>query len=162
VLLSRPVSRRAFYLTALVALVGFTLVTVVAAVIGTLAGAALYGVTGELVLGRLPFLALNTLLLLASLGAISLAASASFDRVGPPLGIGLTVLLLGYLFDVLGTLWPDAAFLQPWSPFHYLQPLEILGGRGDERDLLVLTGIFVVATAYGLWRFPRRDLAAPT
>jgi ABC-2 type transport system permease protein len=162
VLLSRPVSRRAFYLTALVSMLGFTVVTVLAAVAGTLAGAALYGVTGDLVLGRLPLLALNTVLLLAALGAISLAASASFDRVGPPLGIGLAVLVVGYLFDVLGTLWPDADFLQPFSPFHYLQPLEILGGRGDERDLLVLLGILVVATAYGLWRFPRRDLAAPT
>jgi ABC-2 type transport system permease protein len=162
VLLSRPVSRRAFYLTALVVLAICAVVTVLAAVLGTLAGAAAYGVTEELDVGRLPLLAGNTVLLLVALGSIALAASASFDRVGPPLGIGLAVLLLGYLFDVLGTLWPDAEFLQPWSPFHYLQPLDILGGRGDERDLLVLAGIIVAATAYGLWRFPRRDLAAPT
>ena len=83
------------------------------------------------------------MLLLVALGSITLAASASFDRVGPPLGIGLGVLLLGYLFDVLGTLWPDAEFLQPLSPFNYLQPLEILSGRGDERDVLVLAGIVV-------------------
>jgi ABC-2 type transport system permease protein len=162
VLLSRPVSRRAFYLTALAALVAFAAVTVLAAMAGTLAGAAVYGVSGELDTATLPFLALNTVLLLVALGAVSLAASASFDRVGPPLGIGLAVLIVGYLFDVLGTLWPDAEFLQPFSPFHYLQPLEILGGRGDERDLLVLLGIFLAATGYGLWRFPRRDLAAPT
>lgn len=162
VLLSRPVSRRVFYLTSLLALAAFAAVTVTAAVLGTLAGAAVYGVGGEMDVARLPLLALNTALLLIALGSISLAASASFDRVGPPLGIGLAVLLLGYLFDVLGTLWPDAEFLQPWSPFNYLQPLEILGGRGDERDVLVLAAVVVVATAYGLWRFPRRDLAAPT
>ena len=45
--------------------------------------------------------------------AISLAASASFDRLAAPLGIGLAVLLLGYVLEILGTLWPDAAFLQP-------------------------------------------------
>ena len=162
VLLSRPVSRRAFYATSLVSMVAFAVATVLAAVIGTLAGAAAYGVTGELDFGVLPLLAINTVLLLVALGSVTLAASASFDRVGPPLGIGLAVLLLGYLFDVLGTLWPDAEFLQPLSPFNYLQPLEILNGRGDERDVLVLAGIVVVATAYGLWRFPRRDLAAPT
>jgi ABC-2 type transport system permease protein len=162
VLLSRPVSRRSFYATSLAALVAVAVVTVLAAVVGTLAGAAAYGVSGELDVARLPMLALNTVLLLVALGSIVLAASASFDRVGPPLGIGLTVLLVGYLFDVLGSLWPDAEFLQPWSPFNYLQPLEILDGRGDERDLLVLAAIVVAATAYGLWRFPRRDLAAPT
>lgn len=162
VLLSRPVSRRAFYATAFVEVLACAVATTAAAVLGTLAGAALYGVTGDLDLGQLPFLALNTVLLLLSLGAIALAASGSFDRVGAPLGIALAVLLVGYLFDVLGTLWPDAAFLQPWSPFHYLQPLEILAGRGNTDDLLVLAALVVAATAYGLWRFPRRDLAAPT
>jgi ABC-2 type transport system permease protein len=162
VLLSRPVSRRAYYLTALVAVLGCAVATTLAALVGTIAGAALYDVTGDLDAGQLPLLALNTVLLLAALGGIALAASASFDRVGPPLGITLAVLLLGYTLEILGTLWPDAALLQPWSPFHYLQPLEILAGRGDGRDLLVLAAVFLAATAYGLWRFPRRDLAAPS
>ena len=52
----------------------------------------------------------------------------------------IAVLLLGYLLEVLGTLWPDAAFLQPYTPFHYLRPLEILGGRGEPADMLVLAG----------------------
>ncbi len=162
VLLSRPVSRRALYLSMLVSVLGFALVTTLAATAGTLLGAAAYGVTADLDLGRLPLLALNTVALLGALGGVTLAASASFDRVSAPLGIGLAVLLAGYLFDVLGTMWPDAAFLQPWSPFHYLQPIEILGGRGDLRDSMVLVAILAVATVYGLWRFPRRDLAAPT
>ena len=66
------------------------------------------------------------------------------------------------MLEVLGTLWPDAAFLQPFSPFHYLRPMEILGGRAAPTDLLVLAGCRVAAIAFGLWRFPRRDLAAPT
>jgi len=162
VLLSRPVSRRAFYLTCLVALVGFAAVTTLAAVAGTVLGAVANGVTSDLDGSELAFLGINTVLLLAAFGAVSLAASASFDRLGPPLTIGIAVLIVGYLFEVLGTLWPDAAFLQRWSPFHYLRPLEILSGRGDTTDLVVLAGIFLAATAYGLWRFPRRDLAAPT
>ena len=78
------------------------------------------------------------------------------------MGIGFAVLLVGYLLEALGTLWPDAEFLQPWTPFHYLRPLEVLGGTGTVGDLLVLAGLAVAATAYGLWRFPRRDLAAPS
>ncbi len=78
------------------------------------------------------------MLLLAALAGISLAASASFDRLTPAIGIALAVTLLGYVLEILGTLWPDAAFLQPYSPFHYLHPLEILGGKASPGDFLVL------------------------
>jgi len=162
VILSRPISRRTLFATHLAMLVIIAALTVLAALAGTLAGALAYGVAAELDAGSLVFLAVNTVLLLAALGAVSLAASASFDRLAAPVGIGIAVLLLGYVLEILGSLWPDAAFLQPFSPFHYLRPLKVLGGRGEPADLLVLAAIAIVATAYGLWRFPRRDLAAPT
>jgi ABC-2 type transport system permease protein len=162
VLLSRPLSRRALYRTLLVATIAAAAITTVATTLGTVAGAALYDVAGGLDVGEQALLGLNTVLLLATLGGISLAASASFDRLTPALGIALAVTLLGYVLEILGTLWPDAAFLQPYSLFHYLRPLEILGGEAELTDLLVLTGVLVASTAYGLWRFPRRDLAAPT
>ena len=52
--------------------------------------------------------------------------------------------------------------MQPYSPFHYLRPFAILGGQGEPTDLLVLLAVFAVAVAFGLWQFPRRDLAAPS
>jgi ABC-2 type transport system permease protein len=162
VLLSRPVSRRSLFLTHLATLLVIAVITTAAALLGTVAGAAAYGVEGDLDPAALWFLAVNTVLLLAALAAVMLAASASFDRLGPPLGIGLAILLLGYVLEVLGKLWPDAAFLQPLSPFHYLQPLQILGGGGDPEDLLVLASVALAGVAFGLWRFPRRDLAAPS
>ena len=162
VLLSRPLSRRVLLFTHLVTLAIIAALVVVAALAGTLAGAAAYGVIDGLDAANLAFLVVNTWLFLVALAAIALAASASFDRLAPPVGIGFAVLLVGYLLEVLGTLWPDAAFLQPWTPFHYLRPLEVLGGTGTVGDLLVLAGLAVAATAYGLWRFPRRDLAAPS
>ncbi len=162
VLLSRPLSRRSLFATHLLTLVLIAVLTTLAALAGTVAGAAAYGVAGELDAGALAFLAVNTVALLTALAAVSLAASASFDRLAAPVGIGIAVLLLGYVLEILGTLWPDAAFLQPLSPFHYLSPLEVLAGRGSASDIAVLAGIAVVATAYGLWRFPRRDLAAPS
>ena len=162
VLLSRPLSRRTLYVTLLVMIIAAAIITTVATTIGTVAGAALYDVAGGLDAGEMAVLVLNTVLLLAALGGISLAASASFDRVASAIGIALAVTLAGYVLDILGTLWPDAAFLQPYSLFHYLRPLEILGGKASPEDFLVLASVLVASTAYGLWRFPRRDLAAPT
>jgi ABC-2 type transport system permease protein len=162
VLLSRPVSRRSVFLTLLLAILAFAVITTAAETLGTLAGAAAYGNLDRLDAGDLLLLAINTVLLLAALAGISLAASASVDRLAPALGIGFVVVLAGYVLEVLGTIWPDAAFLQPISPFHYLQPLEILAGRGAGSDLLVLAAVGVVSAAFGLWVFPRRDLAAPT
>jgi ABC-2 type transport system permease protein len=162
VLLARPISRRTLYLTHLLTLAGLALIAVLAALAGTVAGAAAYGVTGELDAGRLAVLGLNTWVFQLALAAIALAASASSDRLAGPVGFVIAVLPLGYLLEVLGTLWPDAAFLQPYTPFHYLRPLEILGGRVPRGDLVVLGAVAAAATAYGLWRFPRRDLAAPS
>jgi len=162
VLLSRPVSRRTVFATLLLATTLFAVVTTVAQVIGTVAGATLYGVADRLEPSALAFLALNTLLLLVALAAVCLAASASYDRLSMPIAIGLVIVIAGYVLEVLGTLWPDAAFLQPLSPFHYLRPLEILAGRAAMTDLLVLAALGAAAAAFGLWRFPRRDLAAPT
>lgn len=162
VLLSRPVSRRQVFTTFLLATGLVAVVTSLATLAGTVAGASAYGLLDQLDLRDLAFLAANASLFGLAVGALCLAASASFDRVAAPIGIGLVVVILGYTLEILGTLWPDAAFLQPFSPFHYLRPTEIIGGRNVNTDLLVLAGIIVVATAYGLWRFPRRDLAAPT
>lgn len=162
VLLSRPLSRRSVFVTLLVAILGIVLVTTAVTVAGTVAGAAVYGLAGSLNAPRLAFLALNTFLLLAALAGVSLALSASFDRLTPPIGIAFAAVLVSYVLDILGQLWPDAEFLGPYSPFHYLRPFDILRGRGELSDLLVLAAVFAVSVGYGLWRFPRRDLAAPT
>ena len=162
VLLSRPVSRRTLFLTHLATLAAIALLTVVAALAGTILGALAWGIAVELDPGRMAILGLNTWLFLVALASIALAASASFDRMAGPVGIVIALLLVGYLLEVLGTLWPDAAFLQPLTPFHYLRPLEVLGGRQVRVDMAVLAVLAVAATGYGLWAFPRRDLAAPS
>ena len=162
VLLSRPVSRRSVFATLLLATAAFALMTTIGQVAGTALGATLYGVAGQLDAGEVLFLAFNTATLLVALAAVSLAASSVHDRASTPVGIGLALVIGGYVLEVLGTLWPDAAFLQPLSPFHYLRPLEILAGRGEPTDLVVLVLLGVAAAGFGLWRFPRRDLAAPT
>ena len=162
VLLARPISRRAVYVTLFVALVLFVALAVAAQLVGVGIAAAATGVSSELDVANLPLLWLNDVLLFVALGAIGLAASVSSDRLAPALGVTLAVTLIGYVLEFLGSVWPDAKGIQPFSPFHYLQPSQVLSGKGDPLDLLVLAGIAIVAAGYALVVFPRRDLAAPT
>ncbi len=161
VLLARPVSRRRVYLTALVASLLFVALTMAALTLGTWTGAALVGRLAELGGQNLPVLWLNATLLFGAFATVSLAASVSFDRLTTALGASLAIVLVSYFLDVLGELWPDAAFLQPFSLFHYLDARAALSGLPDPGDFVVLVAVNAAAIAYALAVFPRRDLAAP-
>lgn len=162
VLLARPLSRRTVFGTAVVAAALFIGVTIAAQTLGTLAGTALTGRTADLGVGNLPIVWLNVFLLFGAFAAISLAASVSFDRLSPAIGISLAIVLVSYFLDVIGQLWPDAAFLQTYSLFHYLDARAALTGLADARDFIVLGVVTLIALAYALVVFPRRDLAAPS
>ena len=142
VLLARPISRTSLILTLYAATVGFVVIALAAFLVGAAIASVLWGV--------------------AAFGAVCLAASVSFDRLPPALGIGLGYLLASYFIDVLGSLWPDARGFQPLSLAHYVRAPAVLAGRLDPAALLVLVAVSVVAVAYALWRFPRRDIAAPS
>jgi ABC-2 type transport system permease protein len=162
VALARPISRRALYLTLLIAAFGFVGITVAALLAGSITGAAFAGVIGELAIANVPLLWVNGVLLFGSFAAIGLAASVSFDRLAPALGVTLAFVVLMYFFDILGSLWPAAAFLQPYSLFHYLKPKFILLGAAAPFDAAVLSAVIIVAMGWALEVFPRRDLAAPS
>jgi ABC-2 type transport system permease protein len=162
VLLARPLSRHQVYATLLVAVLVFIGLVLVAASIGTLLGSAIVGVLDELPVERLPTLWLNGMLLWGALAAIGLAASVSFDRLTPALGITMAVVVVSYFLDILGSLWPDAQGLQKYSLFHYLTARDILGGSVDLVGLAVLAAVAAIAIGIALAVFPRRDLAAPS
>jgi ABC-type transport system involved in multi-copper enzyme maturation permease subunit len=162
VVLARPISRRALYLTLLAASFGFVAMTVAALLTGSITGAAAAGVIAELPVENVPLLWLNAVLLFGSFAAVGLAASVSFDRLAPALGVTLGFVVLMYFLDILGSLWPAAAFLQPYSLFHYLKPKMILLGTGATFDVAVLSAVIVVTMVWALQVFPRRDLAAPS
>ena len=63
---------------------------------------------------------------------------------------------------VAGSLWPDAAWLQPYSLFHYLQAKDVLVGDLPVTHVIVLGAVWVVGIIYALLVFPRRDIAAPS
>ncbi len=89
------------------------------------------------------------------------AASVSFDRIGPAAGIALAIVLVAYALQIIGSLWPDAQWLQAYSLFHYLQPDLVLREGLQVFDTALLLLIGAGAVGYALIVFPRRDLAAP-
>jgi ABC-2 type transport system permease protein len=162
VLLARPLSRRQVYLTLLAAVLVFIGIILAAAAIGTLVGSTVVGVVDELATDRLPLLWLNGMLLWGAFAAIGLAASVSFDRLTPALGITIAIVVVSYFLEILGSLWPDAQGLQRYSLFHYLAARDILNGAIDAAGLILLAAVGAVAIALALVIFPRRDLAAPS
>lgn len=161
VLLSRPISRRRVYLTLAVAGAAAIGVAIAGLTLGSFIGAAATGRTAELGVGNLPLLWLNGTFLYWAVGAIALLASVSFDRLTPAIGVSLAFVLGSYFLDVLGSLWPDAKGLQPYSLFHYVHAKADLAGLPRREDFIVLGVVIAVAVALALWLFPRRDLAAP-
>ncbi len=162
VLLARPLSRRDIYATELVTALLLIGLVLAATSVGTLVGAAAAGVLPELHPERLPLLWLNGILLWGAIAAIGLAASVSFDRLTPALGITMAIVVVSYFLEILGSLWPDAAGLQPYSLFHYLAARDVLNGTVNAAGLALLAAVAVAAIAWAVTVFPRRDLAAPS
>jgi ABC-2 type transport system permease protein len=161
VLLARPLSRRTLYATVAVAVVLLLAIELLAIMGGEWVGIALQALTGEIDLGGLPLVFANALLLWAAFAAFGLAASVSFDRHAPALGLALAYLLVNYFLEILGSLWTDVAWSQEYSLFHHFQPTELLGGDADPIDFVILGAAVLIPVVYALIVFPRRDLAAP-
>jgi len=162
VLLARPVSRLQVYATLLVACLSFIGVVVAAQVVGSEVGAIAFGVAGEISVANLALLWFNGVLLYAAFASVGLAASVSFDRLGPALGITLGFVVLSYFLQIIGTLWPDAKSLQPYSLFQYLHAKDLLTGAFHAVDIVLLGIVFALGVVWAIWEFPRRDLAAPS
>ena len=162
VLLARPLSRPGIYGAIALAFLLVVAVALVALLAGFTTGAMLQGVADDLAVERMPLVFVNGLLLWGAFTMFGLAASVSFDRAGPALGLTLAFVLVNYFLEILGSLWTDVAWTQDYSLFHHFNPTEILAGELDPIDLLITGIAFVVPVIWALAVFPRRDLAAPS
>jgi len=161
VLLARPVSRRALYITVSVAVAILLAIELASMLIGLWAGMLATAISDQVDLSAVWLVFVNALLLWGAFAAFSLAASVSFDRHGPALGLSMAFLLVNYFLEILGSLWTDVAWSQEYSLFHHFQPTELLTGEADPIDFVLLAAVVVVLVEYALIVFPRRDLAAP-
>lgn len=162
VILARPISRHVYYLTLVVAGALFLAVLLGLHLVASIASASVMGVLDELALTNVPLLWVVGWLLFMCFLTIGFAASVSFDRLAPALGITLTIVLVSYLLEVVGSLWPDAAWLQEYSLFHHLAARQVLDGRLMPADVALFATVIAAAVAYAWVVFPRRDLAAPS
>ena len=161
VVLARPISRIGLYLSILVALLVPVLLVLLALLGAMVVTSSTLGLEAELDLAGLPFVVANGFGLWAAFTTFALAASVSFDRPGPAIGIALGWLLLHYFLEILGSLWSDAAWTQQYSLLHHFDPGAILSGEVAPLDLVIVVVAAIVPIAYALIVFPRRDLAAP-
>jgi ABC-2 type transport system permease protein len=162
VLLARPLSRRTTYVSILVAILVLVALLVLATMLGMVIGLNVHGLVAEIDLAAMPLLFVNGALLWAAFAAFGLAASVTFDRTGPALGLSIGFLVLNYFVEVLGSLWTDVDWSQEYSLFHHFQAEEILTGAADPLDFVIVGLAVLLPIAYALIVFPRRDLAAPS
>jgi len=161
VLLARPISRLTLYVSLLAALLVTVLIVLVAILGGMVGGSAIQGIIEELDLALLPLVVLNGFGLWAAFTTFGLAASVTFDRPGPAIGLSLAYLLINYFLEILGSLWTDAAWSQEYSLFHHFDPGAILSGEAALLDLVIVFTAAILPVIYAIMVFPRRDLAAP-
>jgi ABC-2 type transport system permease protein len=162
VLLARPISRHSMYVTLFVAGAVFLGVLLALELASNVVATYAVGVGSELRPANVPILWLNGWLLFVAFLAIGLAASVTFDRLAPALGITLAIVLISYLLNVVASLWPDAKWIANYSLFNYVEAKSTLEGNVHPLDMLLLLVVAVIAIVYAWVEFPRRDVAAPS
>lgn len=162
VLLSRPIARRTLYVTVGVAVLILIALVLASLLAGELVGAVIQGVGDEVDMAQMPLVFLNGMMLWGAFAAFGLAASVTFDRHAPALGITMAFVLLNYFLEILGSLWREVDWTQPYSLFHHFQPGNILTGKAEPLDFALLAVAIILPVGYALAVFPRRDLAAPS
>jgi ABC-2 type transport system permease protein len=162
VLLARPISRRSLYATLYAAGLIFLGLLLAGQLLAGAVGAILVGVGSELESDQLPLLWLNGWLLWVAFMSFAFAASVASDRIGPALGVPLVFVLVNYLANAIGSIWPDASWLQDWSMFDLVKAQDVLAGDLPASELTVLVAFTLACIAVALIVFPRRDLAAPS
>jgi len=162
VTLSRPISRRSLLLTLYVAGVIF-----IVAAVGVLV--ATTGITGTAVGfgdridgAHLVGLWLTDALLFITFMSLAFLVSTGADRAAPAIGLPAAVVLLSYLAWAIGGIWPDVRVLAEWSPFQLLKAQRTLTDGAAVSDLAVMAVAIVLLAAAAFYRFPRRDLPAPS
>ena len=101
-------------------------------------------------------------LLFVAFMSLAFVVSVESDRAAPAIGLPAIFVLLNYLAFAIGGIWPDVAVLEDWSMFNLLKAPQVLADGLAVSDILVLLAFIGLFAGVAFWRFPRRDLPAPS
>ncbi|MEX1333996.1 MAG: ABC transporter permease subunit [Candidatus Limnocylindrales bacterium] len=162
VTLSRPISRRGLLLTLFLAGVVFVALLNGVLAATTAVTAVAVGFGDEVEIANLAQLWVVSSLLFVVFMGLAFVVSVESDRAGPAIGIPANFVLLNYLAFNIGGSWPDVAVLEDWSMFNLLKAQSVLTDGVALSDVVVLLACIALLAAVAFYRFPRRDLPAPS
>lgn len=172
-LLAQPIRRSQLILAHLIVDVCTIPFLAAGMVIGTFTGVHLFGLVGnsnpELNIDAARFLraVLPVMALVFSVSGLTMAVSAFGRNRGKTLGVAVLIVLVMFLVNVIGQLWPPFESLRPATVFYYYQPQPLilkddaLQAGATWMRLGVLVGVGLAGYALAAWHFCRRDLPAP-
>ena len=159
VLLALPISRRALYVCHSAFWILSGIVVLSMGVLGQQLGARLIPPEARPSPAAITMIVVNFFCLFVAVGGVALLASSLSSRRGTAVAIVFGWLLISFLLNFLGQIWPPAATLAPCGVLNYYQPARILrGGDLPVRDLCVLCSLGVVAWGLGCESFSRRSI----
>ncbi|MEM7201574.1 MAG: ABC transporter permease subunit [Planctomycetota bacterium] len=158
-LFALPVSRWRILTTETAVWLGTGLLLVAAELIGHRLGQAIrpsqVAPSGE----RLAAVCANQLCLYLAVGGIAYLVSACSERRGRAVGVLFALVLVTFLWHMLGPFWPPAQDLRFLALLNYYRPHEILRSEGwPLGDMAALAGVGVVAWGLAGVVLARRDL----
>lgn len=157
-LMSQSMSRRNYLLThVLFAACALAALSLIGA-LGTFLGQKFYGL--HLLDSRaLLELALNFFLLQLAWYSLALLLSVYARESGRVTSAIFLLVLASFFVQVLGKLWPAAAFLLPYSLYSYYSPPEILvESLLSLKSLAILGSVSALGLGISFWHFQLRDL----
>jgi ABC-2 type transport system permease protein len=157
--LSRPVGRSPFLLAKAAA----SMVAVTIVELGGMAGVFLAWFTvarvDEIAVGRILLAFLGSWALFSALAMVGVLASARSSLRSHALGAAVGAVVGWFFLNFIALLIDGLSGLRYLSPFHYFRPGDVLAGESPVVDVVVLTGLGIVALAAAIWSFRRRDLS---
>ena len=158
-LLASPIARWRYLAAKIGVLVVGAVIIVTMSWLGSLTGALLTGMAGDVEGGTLLLAQLNELGVLVASGGIAVLLSAVNSDGGRTVSIAAGILTVMYFLDFVGAIWGPAEPLAPLSLFYYFDPLAVAtNGETLLRDVLVLFGVGLAGFVAALVVFQRRDI----
>lgn len=157
--LARPVSRRQFYLSRILAVATIAAWVALVAAMGNIVGMLVSKPDGEMDIWHFATQIGASWSLALAFGGVALLVSARADRMGQAVGWAAGFVIVSYVIDYFATLWSFLTPLQPFSIFAYYDPPDALAhGTIPVQNLVVLGTVTITGALVGFLLFVRRDL----